>query len=670
VTGRDRSDAHLVLVGVEVMPGFAYGLRHPALIAELSVPVAPPPERLALVERALAEALPAGEGDAARPRPPSSLGERGPVVAAVLHGLSRLQRAARMPVFEPARILGANVKLASAVAAIPTPSRAHRATEEVLAWLTQVFDAGCAGRDLRADLAELGERLRLLEQTVPLRSNTPRFLAAAFASGIPYHELPGEVFQFGYGSRATLLDSTITEQTPQIAVRWARSKPLTSAVLRDAGIPVPAQRPARTVDEAARAARDLGYPVVVKPADLAGGVGVSTWLMTHAEVCDAFRVAQQESKRVLVEQHVEGRDYRLVVFQGEVVWAIERIPGGVTGDGASTVAALVERLNQDPRRGDDQHTPLYRLHLDDEAATFLARAGIGLDHVPGPGEFVRLRRAANIARGGMPVPVLDQVHPDNLLLAVRSAAALRFDLAGVDLLMPDIRRSWREGGAVVCEVNGQPQLGSTTAPHLYEQILRRLVRGTGRIPIAVVVGAPAEWNLAAAVAKRLKSAGFVVGRADHEGVSIGRATVTAGPLEPYAAGRLLAGERGVDAVVLAVADTGVLRTGLPFDRCDVLAFAGPVAPVLEVERGLAPEQLLLVVHRLLCPCCAGRTLVVAEADAEARAPFRALPVELSKAAVARSRAAEAIATALIEAGRRERGRAGGARRAHPGSGEP
>ena len=185
-----------------------------------------------------------------------------------------------------------------------------------------------------------------------------------------------------------------------------------------------------------------------------------------------------------------------------------------------------------------------------------------------------LRRIANVATGGMPVAVNAAVHPDNAQLALRAARALGLDLAGVDLLLPDIGRSWRESGGAVCEVNGQPQLGATTGPHLYGELLKRLLRKGGRIPIALILGAAPGSLLAQGLARELGAAGLRVGWSDEHGVAIDGQWLTAGPLGSFAAGRMLLGDRGVDAVVLSVSDQEVALHGLPFERCDLLLFAG------------------------------------------------------------------------------------------------
>jgi len=288
-----------------------------------------------------------------------------------------------------------------------------------------------------------------------------------------------------------------------------------------------------------------------------------------------------------------------VVFQDELVLAIERVPAGVTGDGVHTVAQLLAQLNADPRRGSGAHALLQQVTLDDEAQGLLRSVGLTASAVPAAGQFVRLRSAANVASGGMPVSVLAQVHPDNRLLAVRAAKALRLDLAGVDLLIPDIAQSWLVSGAGICEVNSQPSLGEITSAAVYPQILRALVRGNGRIPTVVVLGAEGSACVAD-IEAALLARGVCVGGHDADGVRVNGVQFLAAGATPYAAGRLLLQERSVEVLVLSVADARVLQTGLPFDRFDFLL------------KTPTPFDQQSAVLEMILPACTGPVLPVAE----------------------------------------------------------
>ncbi|MDP1534559.1 MAG: acetate--CoA ligase family protein, partial [Rubrivivax sp.] len=278
--------------------------------------------------------------------------------------------------------------------------------------------------------------------------------------------------------------------TPVLGTRLARDKFRTAQVLRQLGLPGPTHARATSPQHAVQLARRIGYPVVIKPADRDQGQGVSADLQDDAAVLAAFAFAARCSEHILVEKHADGRDYRLTILNGRLIKTIVRRAAGVVGDGQHSIAELVEQLRSDPahrRAGQLRgHAPL---ELDAQAHALLAQHAMASQTVPDRGRFVALRRRANVSAGGTPELVVGGIHPDNQRLAERAALALQLDLAGVDLIMPDIGQSWLQTGALICEVKGQPQLGSSTTPGIYQQVLRELVSTPWRMPVVLVIDA-------------------------------------------------------------------------------------------------------------------------------------------------------------------------------------
>ena len=477
---------------------------------------------------------------------------------------------------------------------------------QALTWVIDAANDVLSGVGVAASQARLGPLLERLRHVGPQGMNTSRFLAAAVRRGVPTRRVMGNVYQFGQGAEAHWLDSSYTEQSACIASSLARNKFDAAVVLRRAGVPVPRHEAAATPAAAAAAAARIGFPVVVKPIDRDGGKGVAVELDRADAVQAAAQAALRLSNTVLVEQFIPGNDYRLQVHRGAVIWASHRVPGGVIGDGVQSVAALLAALNAEPARGEPGSSALLkRIPLDAEARDLLALQGLTPDTVPEAGRFVRLRRAANVASGGRAVGVLEQVHPDNLALAARAAEALRLDLAGVDLLIPDISRSWLEGGAAVCEVNAQPQLW----PTLPEKILGRLVRGDGRIPVVMVMGGADLAAWCAALHRRAAASGRAVGWAARANATLASETIVRGPTSLLAAGEALLFDRRTQALVVAVEDEQILRTGIPCDRCDLLVLGGGPAADAAWPRWRGVAQFLAQFPARTCP---GR--IVAAAD--------------------------------------------------------
>ncbi|MVY40314.1 acetate--CoA ligase family protein, partial [Escherichia coli] len=136
-----------------------------------------------------------------------------------------------------------------------------------------------------------------------------------------------------------------------IAVEIASDKNICNQLLGDLGLPVPQQRVVYDGEEALSAARRIGYPVVIKPLDGNHGRGVTVNIADDEAVEMACTVANDEGSAVVVESMIAGDDHRLLVVNGELVAAARRVPGHVVGDGVHTISALVEKVNQDPRRG-------------------------------------------------------------------------------------------------------------------------------------------------------------------------------------------------------------------------------------------------------------------------------------------------------------------------------
>ncbi len=321
---------------------------------------------------------------------------------------------------------------------------------------------------------------------------TQGFIMAGRRRELPVTRLSPDAFQLGWGSAQVHWESSCFRDS-MVAGRMANYKHLSTRRLEQVSIPVPKTHVVTTQEAAAQAAEILGYPVVVKPLNNDRGEGVFSNLHSQAELISAFKKAAEFSSNIIVQRHVQGEDYRLLVVNGKCLVVTRRDPAAVVGDGKHTIKELVDIANQDPRRGDSTRSYLIKLALDDISLEVLAQQGIEADTIPASGEKVLLRQIANFSTGGTVEDVTDRVHPDNALLAVRAARAIGLSIAGVDLLISDIERSWREVNGHIIEVNGGPGLrlhwlGNPTRDLNGEILDQSLGKHQLRIPTAAVLG--------------------------------------------------------------------------------------------------------------------------------------------------------------------------------------
>lgn len=423
------------------------------------------------------------------------------------------------------------------------------------------------------------QRLREVKNRHALGPSTQAIVEAALARNIPVIRLSehASLLQLGYGCYRRLIQATMTDQTSAIGVDISCDKWLTKQLLRDHRIPVPEGGLAETEEEAVNLARRLGGAVVVKPYNGNQGKGVSISLTQPQEVRLAFRIARGYSPQVLVEQYIRGRDYRLLVVGGRVVAAAERIPARVVGDGIHTVGELIDLLNQDPRRGDDHELPLTKVRVDPMTIMLLARQGLTLDTVLEVGREAYLRENGNLSTGGTPVDVTALVHPRNEELAVRAVQAVGLDIAGVDVVTPDISVPLDESGGAVIEVNAAPGLRMHLFPSQGEptDVAGAIVEmlfppgRPSRIPVVSVTGTNGKTTTTRMIGQILAQTGRRVGMTTSDGIYIGGVKVVAGDTTGPWSAQVVLRDPMVEVAVLETARGGILRGGLGYDRSRV-----------------------------------------------------------------------------------------------------
>ncbi|GAC1650892.1 MAG: cyanophycin synthetase [Herpetosiphon sp.] len=441
--------------------------------------------------------------------------------------------------------------------------------------------------DYHTELAALVE----LATDVALGPTTQSLVDEAQRRGIPTMRLDEQsLVQLGHGVHQHRIRAAVTGRTSYLGVETASDKALTNQLLRDAGIPVPANVMVHRADDAVTAARKIGYPVVTKPLDVSHGRGVSIDLRDETHVRWGFDVAAKHSSTVLVEQFLVGNDHRVLVVNDQVVAVAERTPAHVVGDGQHSVEQLVELTNRDPRRGVGHEKVLTRITINEQAERLMQAAGYGASSVLPAGEVLFLRATANLSTGGTAVDRTDDIHPTNVLIARRAARAIGLDICGIDMITSDIRRPLDEVDGGIVEVNAGPgfrmhlEPSSGTPRNVAAPVIEMLFPAgqSGRIPLIGITGTNGKTTTARMVAHVLKIHGKRVGLTTTDGIYVDGEHYLSGDLTGPWSARVVLKDPKVEVAVLETARGGMLREGLGFERLDV----GAVLNVREDHLGL------------------------------------------------------------------------------------
>jgi cyanophycin synthetase len=464
--------------------------------------------------------------------------------------------------------------------------------------------------ELEQDLVDL----KNLWAEASLGPSTEALVKEAEVRGIPWYPLSARaMIQLGYGVHQKRMQATLSDRTGILAVELASDKEGTKKILRAAGVPVPRGTVIGFLDELEEAISEVGgYPIVIKPLNGNHGRGITINISSWERAEEAYDAAKAVSKQVIVERYYQGRDHRVLVVNGKVVAVAERIPAHVVGDGRLTIAELIEKTNQDPRRGVGHDNVLTRIEVDRTSEQLLEQQGYSLETVLPRGETCSLRATANLSTGGTAVDRTDDIHPENIWLMQRVAKIIGLDIAGIDVVTSNISRPLLELDGVIVEVNAAPGFRMHVSPsegiprNVAEPVMDMLFPpGTlSRIPIVAITGTNGKTTTTRLIAHLFKQSGQVVGYTTTDGTYIGDHMVDPGDNTGPQSAQLILQDPTVEVAVLESARGGILRSGLAFSSCDigvVLNVAADHLGIADIETIEQMAQVKSVVAETVMP---------------------------------------------------------------------
>lgn len=278
------------------------------------------------------------------------------------------------------------------------------------------------------------------------------------------------------------LSWTKSNMSATVASGITGDKQATRDLLRAASVAVPIGRrfELSDVEEAINYVDQLGFPVVFKPLRGTGGKGVIPGITSSDELRWAFERAKASTVAragVVVEEHFDGREFRIFALRERALSAVERRPGRVQGDGHLTIAELM--LQKHEMRMQNPHLRSRKIRFGDKARLQLQRQNLDFDSVLPKGQTAVYTLSPSFHQGGESVEMLDNMHPSILeaaAAAVRAIPTLAY--AGVDFIVPDPAKPLEDQRAGILELNAHPAQSSHEFPMLGKRsrVSREIVR--------------------------------------------------------------------------------------------------------------------------------------------------------------------------------------------------
>lgn len=264
-------------------------------------------------------------------------------------------------------------------------------------------------------------------------------------------------------------NGNMTSKDSYVSTLIMENKTVTKRILQQHGFRVPKGEEFNDIEQAL-CSYDIfsTKPFVVKPKTTNYGLGISIFKngANYEDFQKAITLAFKEDTSILIEEFLNGTEYRFFVLNDRVYAVLLRIPANVKGDGKHTIEELVIQKNRDSLRGRDHRTPLESIQLGELENLMLKGQGYRMDSIPKNDEIIYLRENSNISTGGDSIDVTDQIPDDYKKIAVDAVSALGAKISGIDLIIENTEVPAANKNAYgIIEANFNPSMYMHTYPY-------------------------------------------------------------------------------------------------------------------------------------------------------------------------------------------------------------
>ena len=190
--------------------------------------------------------------------------------------------------------------------------------------------------------------------------------------------------------------------------------------------------------------RSIGSTAFVKPLTGSRGDFAQT-VSSEAELTRYIAEVSRYHDSILMQRVYAGREYRIFVLDGEILYCARKHAPVISGDGRRTVRELIADYARELERNGTSST-----------ATFHALAAPDLDRILPSGESIGLPGRQNRNAGGSMVFENPRDPDAAFRLATQAASALNLRAAGVDIFEDDAAD--KAGRIRIIEVNANPAI--------------------------------------------------------------------------------------------------------------------------------------------------------------------------------------------------------------------
>jgi len=274
-------------------------------------------------------------------------------------------------------------------------------------------------------------------------------------------------YSLSYGDQIEYFNAAYWSSQGTMAFKLCKDKDKFKKMIEKIGLPTAQGMAFKECEykEANEFAKQIGWPVVLKPHNELKGRGVCLMITNSTNFKQRWEELAGMDKVLLVEKMYFGKEYRIFVTDTKVVSVLERIPANVIGDGKHTISELIGIKDNDKIR--NKCKSMDKIVSDEAVLRKLKKDGLTLESIPIAEQYIQLRYASNLSLGGDSNDATEGIHPSvrkMAINAVRAIPGLRY--GGLDFMTEDITVDQKKVSHAIIEMNGSPGIDANHYPLL------------------------------------------------------------------------------------------------------------------------------------------------------------------------------------------------------------
>ena len=208
-----------------------------------------------------------------------------------------------------------------------------------------------------------------------------------------------------------------------------------------------------------RFAKQHGFPLVIKPNVSGYSRGSYFPIRDFKELYRAIFWAKVWWPTTVIEQYLQGANYRVLTERNGLISVIRRYPPFVIGNGKDTVSVLIDKENA-IRKEMNLHPTIFPIAKNDKAIRHLKKQNLTMQSVPDADQQVEVFHRVALAPGGAIETIDQSTIPDvNKQLFMEVVKMFGANVLGIDVIFEKgIEVPVQEQKCIFIEVNSRPYI--------------------------------------------------------------------------------------------------------------------------------------------------------------------------------------------------------------------